>query len=71
MAQYIKLEDIQAYPIRLNKCDKKNGNLHFILGIESVMEYVDYLPIYELSDTEPIIRQDFDYEDFEQQGASE
>ena len=63
MAKYIKLDDIKAYPIRLDHCDRKNGNIHFILGIETVMEYVDYLPVYELEETEPITRPDFDYDD--------
>lgn len=62
MAIYIKLEDIEKYPIRINHCDHKNGNLHFVLGIESVMEYIDYLPRYDLPDVEPISRPDFEEE---------
>lgn len=44
MAKYIKLEDIQKYPIRLHHYDKENGNLDFVLGIESLMEYIEDLP---------------------------
>jgi DNA-directed RNA polymerase subunit RPC12/RpoP len=66
MSLYIKLEDIQAFPIRIDHCDNKNGNIHFILGIESVMEYIDYLPQYELPDAEPIDRPEFAYKDEEE-----
>ena len=34
--------------------------MHFIYGIESVMEYIDYLPHYELPDAEPITRSEGD-----------
>ena len=62
MARYIKLEDIQKFPIRIDHCDHKNGNIHFILGIESAMEYIDCLPQYEFpDDAEPVDRPDFDY----------
>lgn len=44
MAEYIKREAVKKYPIRLNHYDKKNGNLDFVLGIESVLEYVDDIP---------------------------
>lgn len=56
MARYIKVEDIRKYPIRINNYDKENVNLHFVLGIESLMEYIDYLPQYEYEDTEPVER---------------
>lgn len=35
MSKYVKLEDIQAYPIRLDRCDIKNGNIN----IERRVEY--------------------------------
>lgn len=54
MAKYVKLEDIQAFPIRIDHYDHKNGNIHFILGIESMMEYIEHLPQYEFPDAEPI-----------------
>lgn len=32
------------YPFgRDKKWDKKNGKLHFILGINSILEYIEYL----------------------------
>lgn len=44
MAEYIEREALLAFPIRTNHYDKENGNLDFILGIESVMEYAEYIP---------------------------
>ncbi len=43
MSEYIKREDITAYPLRRGRCHE-NANEHFINGIESVMEYVEDLP---------------------------
>lgn len=65
MPRYVKLDDIQSFPIRLDNCDRKNGNIHFILGIESVLEFVEYLPQYEFPEAEPVTRPDFDYKDQE------
>lgn len=42
--EYIEREAVKKYPIRLDHYDKKNGNLDFVLGIESVLEYVDDIP---------------------------
>lgn len=50
MPEYVDREAIKKYPIRLNNYDKKNGNYHFVLGIESVMEYVDGLPIADVQE---------------------
>ena len=44
MPNYIELEKLMAYPIRINHCDLEHGNLHFVLGIESVLEYAQDLP---------------------------
>ena len=43
----IDLDALLQYPIRLDHYDKKNGNKHFVLGIESVLKYAQYLPIIE------------------------
>lgn len=43
MIEYIKKDDIAAFPIRANHCDKEHANEHFIYGIETVMEYVENL----------------------------
>jgi len=44
MGDLISRQAVLDYPIRLDHYDKENGNRHFVLGIESVMEYVEYLP---------------------------
>lgn len=44
MAKYIELGALMKYPIRLNHYDKEHGNIHFVYGIESVMEYAENLP---------------------------
>lgn len=43
----ISRQAVLDFPIRLDHYDKKNGNRHFVLGIESVMEYVELLPPVE------------------------
>ena len=63
MQRYIKLDDIKDFPIRIDHCDRVHGNLHFVLGIETLMEYIDYLPQYEYPDAEPIVRPDYDWDD--------
>jgi len=35
------------YPIRINHYDKEHGNEHFVLGIESVLEFAEQLPIID------------------------
>ena len=44
MSDLISRQAVLDYPIRLNHYDEEHGNRHFVLGIESVMEYVEYLP---------------------------
>ena len=41
---YIRRDAVLAYPIRLNHYDRENGNVHFVYGVENVMEYVESLP---------------------------
>lgn len=40
----IDLDELKEYPIRLGHYDKIHGNIHFVYGVESVLEYADYLP---------------------------
>ena len=40
----IDADALLKFPIRLTKYDKKNGNKHFVFGIESVLEYAENLP---------------------------
>lgn len=44
MTEYIRREAVMEFPIRRTNYDRKNGNEHFINGIESVLEYVENLP---------------------------
>ena len=41
------------FPIRRDHYDRKNGNEHFINGIESVLEYAKNLPA---ADVAPVVR---------------
>lgn len=45
---YIKLEDLQKFPIRKDHYDKEHGDEHFIYGVETVFEYAEYLPTYDV-----------------------
>ena len=49
----IRLSDLMKFPIRIDHYDKVNGNEHFVLGIESVLEYAENLPRVE---AEPVVR---------------
>ena len=49
MSNYIEREAVLAYPIRKDKCDRKHANEHFILGIESVIEFVENLPAADVA----------------------
>ena len=40
----IGLDDLMKFPIRIDHYDRENGNEHFVLGIESVLEYAENLP---------------------------
>ena len=44
MAEYIDREALLKYPIRRDNYDTNNGDIHFINGIESVLEYAKSLP---------------------------
>lgn len=47
MPRYIDLDKLNEYPVRLNHYDKENGNVNFVYGIESVLEYANSLPVFE------------------------
>lgn len=42
--EYIEREALFNYPMRRDNYDTKNGNIHFINGIESILEYAESLP---------------------------
>ena len=49
MVEYINREAIMKFPIRKDHCDKEHANGHFINGIESVLEYVENLPLADVA----------------------
>lgn len=52
MAEYIEREALMKFPIRRDHYDRKNGNEHFISGIESVLEFAENLPS---ADVAPVV----------------
>ena len=52
MVEYIERGALMQFPIRRNHYDRKNGNKHFINGIESVLEYAENLPT---ADVVPVV----------------
>ena len=52
MAEYIERGALMQFPIRRDHYDRKNGNKHFINGIESVLEYAANLPA---ADVAPVV----------------
>lgn len=53
MSRYIDLDELLKYPIRINNYDKEHGDVNFVYGIESVLEYAEYLPVYETLPVKP------------------
>ena len=49
MAEYIERGALMQFPIRRDHYDRKNGNEHFINGIESVLEYAENLPATDVA----------------------
>ena len=49
MAEYIDREKLRMYPLRWEFCDKENANPLFIYGVESLMEYVEWLPAADVA----------------------
>lgn len=52
MTEYIERGALMQFPIRRDHYDRKNGNKHFINGIESVLEYAANLPA---ADVAPVV----------------
>ena len=42
--ELIDKAELMKYPIRIDHYDKEHGNEHFVLGIESVLEFAEQLP---------------------------
>lgn len=45
---------LAEFPVRRNHHDEKHGNMHFINGIETVMEYLDEIAEVFAIDAEPV-----------------
>ena len=52
MDEYIERGALMQFPISRNHYDRKNGNKHFINGVESVLEYAENLPA---ADVAPVV----------------
>ena len=40
----IDADELKKFPIRIDHYDKEHGSESFVFGIESVLEYAEYLP---------------------------
>lgn len=47
--KFIRLDDLRQFPIRKDHYDKEHGNERFIFGVESVLEYAEQLPTYDVA----------------------
>lgn len=54
MPRYIDADQVLQYPLRRDRCDKEHANPHFINGVESVMEYIEYLLEEEPADVHEV-----------------
>ena len=43
MARLIDADELNKFPIRLDHYDKEHGDKAFVFGIETVLEYAEYL----------------------------
>ena len=60
----IDADELNKFPIRLDHYDKEHGRESFVFGIESVLEYAEYLPtVYAVPVSELISLRDNLYED--------
>lgn len=67
MTEYIKREELMEFPIRRNHYDRKNGNKHFINGIETVLEYAENLPA---ADVAPVVHGEWEAVDWREYDAN-
>ncbi len=54
MPRYIDADKVLQYPLRRDYCDKEHADPHFINGVESVMEYIEYLAEEEPTDVQEV-----------------
>lgn len=44
MAEYIERAELMKFPIRIDHYDKEHGNVNFVYGVETVLEYAENIP---------------------------
>lgn len=54
MSRYIAADKVLQYPLRRDRCDKEHAEPHFVNGVESVMEYIEYLIEEEPADVQEV-----------------
>lgn len=50
MSRLIDLDKLLEFPVRLNHYDKEHGDINFVYGIETVLEYAENLPIIDTAE---------------------
>lgn len=54
----IDLDKLREYPIRFSHYDRENGNINFVCGAESVIEFAENLPRWRTPPCEPLLLED-------------
>lgn len=52
MAEYIERAELMKFPIRIDHYDKEHGNVNFVYGVETVLEYAENIPA---ADVAPVV----------------
>ena len=52
MAEYIERAELMKFPIRIDHYDKEHGNVNFVYGVETVLEYAKNIPA---ADVAPVV----------------
>lgn len=52
MAEYIERAELMKFPIRIDHYDKEHGNVNFVYGVETVLEYAENIPA---ADVVPVV----------------
>lgn len=65
MAEYIERAELMKFPIRIDHYDKEHGNVNFVYGVETVLEYAKNIPT---ADVVPVVHSEWKY--FRKQGKA-
>lgn len=63
MSRYIDADKVLQYPLRRDRCDKEHAEPHFVNGVESVMEYIEYLLEEETTDIQEVKHGMWEYDE--------